>query len=81
MTQHIAGPIIKYNDSFFDWLWPHMLMIDGYAYAGLDFRGYLDLALLEDAQWGDLGNKYTFCSFKCFCNFLSYKMFLCLSKN
>jgi hypothetical protein len=40
-----------------------MLMIDDYAYAGLDFRGDPDLALPEDAQWGDLGKKCTFCSF------------------
>jgi hypothetical protein len=52
-----------------------MLMIDDYAYAGLDFRGDPDLALPEDAQWGDLGKKYTFCSFKCFCNFYHIKCF------
>jgi hypothetical protein len=37
MARHVAGPIIKYNDSFFDWLRPQMLMIDDYAYVGLDF--------------------------------------------
>jgi hypothetical protein len=63
MARHVVGPIIKYNDSFFDWLRPQMLMIDDYAYAGLDFRGDLDLALPKDAQWGDLGKKYTFCYF------------------
>ena len=63
MARHIAGPIIKYNDSFFDWLRPQMLMINDYAYVGLDFLGDLNLALPEDAQWGDLGKKYTFCSF------------------
>jgi hypothetical protein len=36
-----------------------MLMVDDYAYAGMDFRGDPDLALPEDAQWGDLGKKYT----------------------
>ena len=40
-----------------------MLMIDDYAYAGLDFRGDPYLVLPEDAQCGDLGKKYTFCSF------------------
>jgi hypothetical protein len=40
-----------------------MLMIDDYTYVGLDFRGYPDLALHEDAQWGNLGKKYTLCSF------------------
>jgi hypothetical protein len=63
MARHVAGPIIKYNDAFFDWLRPQMLMVDDYAYAGLDFRGDPDLALPEGAQWGDLGKKYTFFSF------------------
>jgi hypothetical protein len=27
MTRHVAGPIIKYNDAFFDWLRPQILMI------------------------------------------------------
>ena len=40
-----------------------MLKIDEYAYTDLDFRGDLNLAMPEDAQWGDLGKKYTFCSF------------------
>ena len=40
-----------------------MMMIDDYAYVSLDFRGDPDLVLLEDAQWGDLGKKYTFGSF------------------
>jgi hypothetical protein len=59
MARNIAGPIVKYDDIFFDWLQTHMLMVDDYAYAGLDFRGDPDLALLEDTQWGDLGKKYT----------------------
>jgi hypothetical protein len=46
---HVAGPIIRYNDAFFEWLRPQILMIDDYSYAGLDFRGDPDLALLEDA--------------------------------
>ena len=49
MAQHVAGPIIKYNDSFFDWLRPQMLMIDEYTYVGLDFQGDPYLALPEDA--------------------------------
>jgi hypothetical protein len=63
MARHVARPIIKYNDSFFDLLRPQMLMIDDYAYVGLDFQGDLDLVLPEDTQWGDLGEKYTFCFF------------------
>jgi hypothetical protein len=67
MARHVAGPIIKYDDTFFDWLQPQMLMVDDYTYAGMDFRGDPDLALPEDSQWGDLGKKYThFFLFKCF---------------
>ena len=40
-----------------------MLMVDDYAYAGLDFRGDPDLVLPEGAQWGELGKKYTIFSF------------------
>jgi hypothetical protein len=40
-----------------------MLMVDDYAYVGWDFQGDLELALLEDAQWGDLSKKYTFFTF------------------
>ena len=36
MAQHIARPIIRYDDTFFDWLQPQMLMVDDYAYARLD---------------------------------------------
>jgi hypothetical protein len=75
MARHVAGSIIKYNDSIFDWLRPQMLMVDDRAYAGLDFRGDLYLSLPEDAQSGDLGKKYTFCSFKCFCDFYHIKCF------
>jgi hypothetical protein len=44
---------------FFDWLQGQVLMIEDYAYASLDFRGDPDLSLPKDAQWGDIGKKYT----------------------
>jgi hypothetical protein len=37
MARHVIGPIIRYNDVFFDWLRTHMLMVDNYAYVDLDF--------------------------------------------
>jgi hypothetical protein len=58
MEWHVAILIIKYNDAFFDWLRPQILMIDDYAYVGLDFRGDPDLVLPEVFHWGDLGKKY-----------------------
>jgi hypothetical protein len=63
MARHVAGPIIKYDDTFFDWLRPQMLMVDDYAYVGLDFRRDPYLVLPEGAQWGELGKKYTFFPF------------------
>jgi hypothetical protein len=60
MSQHLAGPIIKYNDTFFYWLEPQILMIDDYAYARLDFRHDLDLVLPEGSHWGDLGKIFFF---------------------
>jgi hypothetical protein len=79
MARHVAGPIVKYDDIFFDWLQNQMLMVDDYAYAGLDFRGDPDLALPEDAQWGDLGKKYTqflFLNVFYFLFFIIFKCFL-----
>ena len=77
MARHVAGPFIKYNDVFFDWLRPQMLMVDDYAYAVLDFRGDPDLFLLKYAQWGELGKKYTIFSFlNVFVNFIICKCFL-----
>jgi hypothetical protein len=58
MSQHMTGPIIIYNDVFFDWFKPQLLMVDDYAYVELEFRGDLDLVLLEGSQWGNLGKKY-----------------------
>jgi hypothetical protein len=53
-----------------------MLMVDDYAYVGLDFRGDPDLVLPEDAQWGELGKKYTiFVLLDVFMNFIICKCF------
>jgi hypothetical protein len=68
---------VKYDDAFFNWLGPQTLMIDDYAYAGLEFQGDPNLVLLEGSQWGDLGKKgicvfflqcfYEFQNIQCFC--------------
>jgi hypothetical protein len=58
MAQNVVDPIVKYNDVFFDWWRPQLLMVDNYAYVGLDFRGDPNLVLPEEFQWGDLGKKY-----------------------
>jgi hypothetical protein len=84
MARYMAGPIVKYNNIFFDWLQNQMLMVDYYAYVGLDFRGDPDLALPEDTQWGDLGKKYTHFLILNVFEFLSYSnvfCFICLSED
>jgi hypothetical protein len=79
MSRHVAGPIIKYNDTFFDWMEPQILMIDDYAYVGMDFHNDPDLVLPEVSQWGDLGKKNILLLW-CFCNFLQNikHFFLCV---
>ena len=59
MTRHVAGPIVKYDDHFFDWLQGQVMMVEDYAYVGLYFRGDPDLILPEDTQWGNIGKKVT----------------------
>ena len=59
MARHMTRPIVRYDDRFFDWLQGQVVMIEDYAYAGLDFRGDPDLVLPEDAQWGNIGKKDT----------------------
>jgi hypothetical protein len=68
MARHVVGPIVKYNDVFFDWLRAQMLMVDDYAYVALDFRGDPDLALPKGSQWGDIGKKEIL-FILCFCYF------------
>jgi hypothetical protein len=68
MTRHVVGRIVKYDDAFFNWLGLKILMIDDYAYTGLDFQGDPDLVLPKGSQWGDLGKKY-FCFLQCFYEF------------
>jgi hypothetical protein len=76
MARHVTGPIVRYDDRFFDWLQGQVLMIEDYVYVGLDFRGDPDLSLPEDAQWGDIGKKYTnFYLFICFCIFIILNVF------
>jgi hypothetical protein len=79
MSRHVAGPIIKYNDTFFYWIEPQILMIDDYAYVRMDFFNDLDLVLPEGSQSGDLGKKFFF-PLWCFCKkFQNIKHFFMFS--
>jgi hypothetical protein len=53
-------PIVKYDKVFFQWLRNQLIMVEDYAYVGMDFRGDPDLALPEVSQWGDIGKKEIF---------------------
>ena len=48
---------LKFGDPFFRWLWDQMLMVEDYAYAGIDFTGDPDLPLPPGGKWGDIGKK------------------------
>jgi hypothetical protein len=69
MARHVWGPIIKYNDTLFNWLRPQILMVDNYTYVRLDFKGDLDLVLPEGFEWGELGKKNIFSFYNVFVNF------------
>ena len=45
---------IKFSDLFFRWLRDQILMVEDYAYAGIDFSSDLDLPLPPGGQWGDI---------------------------
>jgi len=60
MYRHVEVPMINYTDTFFYWMEPWILMINDYAYAGMDFRNDPDLVLPKGSQWGDLGKKLFF---------------------
>jgi hypothetical protein len=39
MSHHGGGPIISYGPIFFKWMRKQLIMIEDYAYAGMDFQG------------------------------------------
>jgi hypothetical protein len=45
MARHGGVPIVKYDDVFFQWLRNQLLMVEDYAYVGVDFHGDPDLSL------------------------------------
>ena len=58
---------VKFGDPFFRWLQDQILMVEDYAYVGMDFTGDPDLPLPPGEQWGDIGKKQeTLKWMKCF---------------
>ena len=48
-----GGPKVVYRTNLFHWLRGQLLMIEGYAYEGEDFRDDPELVLLEGEEWDD----------------------------
>ena len=48
---------VNFGDTFFRWLWDQMLMVEDYAYVGMEFTGDPDLPLPPGGQWGDVSKK------------------------
>ena len=69
------GSRVKYETAFFWWLDYQLLTIENYVYVGTNFRGDLDMALLADAQWGDMGEWDT--NTLMFLYFMFYDFYIC----
>lgn len=41
------GPVVRYTAKFFDWLGQHIVLIEDFSYVGMDYRGDLDIPLLD----------------------------------
>ena len=48
-----GGPRVEYGVVFFHWLRGQTLMVEDYAYAGIDFSNEPDLPLLEGDHWDE----------------------------
>jgi hypothetical protein len=59
MTHHCGGPIVSYDENLFKWMKKQLIMVEDYAYEGMDFQGDIDLILLAGYQWNDTGKKET----------------------
>ena len=79
MGRHAGQSTIVFSTAFFARFWRHIISIDEYAYAGVDFRGDPDLVLPEGTQWGaivkiDLTMFFIFIRFvQFFCVFIYFK--------
>ena len=58
---------VKFSDPFFKWIRDQILMVEDYAYVGMDFTEDPDLPLPPSGQWGDISKKQeTLKWMKCF---------------
>jgi len=64
MPQGGTGQHMHYPPQFFAWLECQLLVVDDYAYVGMDFMWDLDLPLPPGEQWTDAGKNLVFYFFK-----------------
>ena len=69
----VANP---YQTDFFTWCQRQIVSIDGYPYAGIDFRGDSDMPLPPGLAYGDIGNESQPSLFFKFFDLLNFLYFL-----
>ena len=57
-----GATVVRFSDSYFDWLEGQLFVIQDFPYAGMDFRGDPDMVLPQGEQWDDRGT-FIFTSF------------------
>jgi hypothetical protein len=57
--------VTPYNDDFFFWWRRQTIALDDYPYAGIDFRGDLDMSLPPGAAYDTIGKSFLYISFFC----------------
>ena len=57
-----GAAVVRFSDSYFDWLEGQRFVIQYFPYAGMDFRGSPDMVLPQGEQWDDRGT-FIFTSF------------------
>ena len=50
-----GAAVVRFSDSYFDWLEGQLFVIQDFPYAGMDFRGDPDMVLPQGEQWDDRG--------------------------
>ena len=55
MARHAGQSQVSFSNTFFEWFNRQEMVFSGYPYAGMDFRGDLDLVLTAGEQWGVIG--------------------------
>ena len=70
-----GGAKVKFEAPFFRWLSDQILMIEDYAYVGMDFWRDPNLPLPPGTQWGDIGKKNYLICWLCFYIFMFYDFY------